>query len=472
MMNQGLSDMEVTLQKDSFAGALKFVNPIVGKIVEDKMKVLIQRVGDKVRVSAGGLNSSIMVVDVETSNIVGECKAFVDGEELFANLRAFSSSELRFKLDSANSQIRLMSGKHNIGITCEIIKDYVGSSNVDEDEAKVLRYRNGVIEELQRAERDVQSGGMFMLSQEDFVGMAKALEICPYTVNGEKCVQLRMFVENRFVEKEIQSGNPVTVEEAFAVIEGLGSEKYRMNMIRKDGYHIAFAPGAQEISVILNTNVLAKVSSAIEGVKSNNVFKDEAVIISRGASEMCISIGSAKFLCSLPNYEIQSDREYFNFDYKWKVDINVKEFKSVMELLSRRLDGASKNSIVEVRNETIIKPFEKCIRFVGTSAKGEPVDLAVDYEMAANFMDFNVEKVEFNAPRKFIKEALGCIDSKSKKVTLGIHLYTYQGKMKGPDGKFVRDENNNFVLGPQRGSLLSISDPGKGVYQRMQVEGK
>lgn len=495
--NQQLNNvMSVTVDGTTFLSAIKFVNPIVNSSVDGKLKILIQRTEvvdvtsnstvSMLRISAGGIKSSLTLMDIPVKGISGSSNAYVDGKELIDTITKLPEGDIGLEFDHNKEIIKIYCEGNVTGVSCEIMHIEVEGKELSEKELALLRYRNALLEEVRRDTREVESLGKFSMAQKDFVDIVKALEKCPYTIDGENYIKLRMFVGSREVPKadsNEQGGAVENVIEYYAAIEGTSEDGLRISKIVREGYNIGYPPNAQEITMLVNTKILNDVAEAIKAVKSIELFKDEPLIISRGPQEMCIRIGVAKFMCEVKDFAVGYGLHKFNYGYAWSAVVGLEDFKRRMSLMNTSL-GSAKDVLVDERNIAKIVPKEKAIRLEGISAKGVPVSLSVKYEMSPNFNDVDVinnnpnAELPFMITRKSLKDALDAIESKKGKlVQLGIHVYTetVNATQKGEDGRIKRDEANNAIVVQQEitRTLLSIADAtlgDYGVHQRMEIE--
>lgn len=489
--------LKVRALRDSFLMGFKFVNPIVDSSVDGDLKILMKREESRVtpgvsvlRITAGGIKSSITITDIETISIEGDACLYVDGKELINNLEKSPNGEVILELDFEQEKIKITCEGNYMEIACDIVKQFDPSEEISEKEAALRRYRVSVVEELRRHSGSMNFIGEFALNQKNFVDIIKGLEKTPCIIDKEKYIRLRVFKERR-VEQVIdpktkqpiqdENGNIKVVENIYDVVEGVSGDGDRVARIIRDGYSVngyqaKMVPTINELSFFVNLKVAGNVVSAINNIKNISLMKSEPIIIRKTESAMYLNIGTARFVCEVQNLNANYDLQMFNSQAVWKSRVDLADFKRTIDLLNDFLDKNNKISSLQVDNITKIVPEESALRFEGMSHSGLNTSLKQEYRMCQGYQDFAPGvNAKIKLPRKYMREAIASIESKKgKEVELGIHAYNLKTiYQKDEQGNFVRDEQGQPKTIQVPEMLLSISDGTLGQYgvtQRIRVE--
>lgn len=464
MMNNN-SIMPVVVSEKEFDSNLNFVSKIAEEAKNKGKSVLFRKVNNKLIMCSGGINSSVAMVPVDVEGYSGEWKGFVDGKDVIEKLSKSRSKNdrLEIRVDKDKSCIFLTNERGELSIEVDFVEDIVSAQSAEDIKAK---YRNEIVERGYRVIRDVESLGKVQLKHKDFLDLNKSFTHATYIVGREKYIEFRAFKEIQKVKKKIKDPNTnnvekeIIVDEEFAIAEGIGEDNC-MGICRKYGLGIGLPEGVNEMKIMMNADLLRHVSSAIAAMPN------EPVMISRGVSEMCVSVGKARFICPVKDIKVRDVRKYFEISYDWKINVDAAELKDVVDLLGKCLDGDTKTIKVPVLNKMIIMPREKKILFSGVSSNKLPVKRYIDYKMAVDangieYMDFNIDEFDLGLQRKYIREFLK--SCKSKEVSFGIHTYTAKRKKMRPDRTFEQDAQGNFVKEEYQGKLISMEDASQGIY--------
>lgn len=486
---------------EEFLAGFKFVNPMVDASIDSDFKILMHREDSQLqqgvsalRLSAGGIKSSITITDIRAIQIEGNAFMYVNGKEFIGKLEKLPAGEVELTLDAEKEKLKISCEGNFMEINCDVVKQLDPSQQVSEAEAELLRYRVSLVNDIKRHTGNMSFLAEFALSQKNFVDIVKGLEKNPCIIDKEKFIRLRVFKERRLVEvinpetnepMKNPDGTTQMQEKIFDVVEGISGDADRVSRMRRDGYmengyESRINPNANinEISLFINLNVASNVVEAINKVKNVAALKDEPLRIYRTESDMYIKFGPARFMCRVQDLVANYNLEMFNYNATWCSRVNLADFKRTIELLNLSLSniGGTKTSTLEVDSITRIVPSEKALRFEGTAFNGTGTSLKLPYVMMEGYSDLppNVE-AKIKVARKYIKEVLSSIESKSgKEVEIGLHLYKMKlAYVKDDKGNFVRDANGNPLKQEVPEMLLSITDATLGQYgvtQRIRVE--
>lgn len=474
MMNN-VKVMTVKVSEKEFFNKLKFVSKIAEESKNKGKAVLIRKVENKLIMCSGGIKSSVAMVPMEIEGDAGECKGFVDGKDIIDKLSRSRSKndmlEIRFEISkspnsskSSRSCIILKNDKGKLAVGFDAIEEGTAAQGAD---SVISQYRNAVVERAYRIVRDVESKGLIQLKYKDFLDLEKSFTHTTYTVAGQKFIDFRVFLEVQNVKKKVQDLNnknaekEVWLQQEFPIIEGIGYVDNSMGICRKYGLGIGLPTGENEIRMVVDSELLNHVSSAI------GAMKEVPVKISRGVDEMCITAGEARFIFPVKEIPLKDARTYFREPYRWKITVNTTELREVVDLLSRYMDQANDINRLPALNSMIVNPLEKKITFKGVGTDGFPVERYVEYRMAVDnngreYKDFDVDKVNLNLQRKYIREFLD--SCKSKEVSFGTHIYIEKRKKMNENRMYEKDSQGNFILEECQRGLISIEDANQGIY--------